>query len=88
MSADRATNALIVDAPAKRLAGFEQIVKSLDQQKLADNVEVRTFRVARADLGAVATTLKNLAATGAIYGTGGASVVARSSEGVGSGAAA
>ncbi|MFM9994415.1 MAG: secretin N-terminal domain-containing protein [Phycisphaerales bacterium] len=69
--ADRGTNALIVDAPAKRLAGFEQLVKSLDQQKLADNVEVRTFRVARAELASVATTLRNLAASGAIYGGGG-----------------
>lgn len=68
--ADRGTNSLIVDAPAKRLSGFEQIVKSLDQQKLAENVELKTYRVNRADLAAIATTLKNLAATGAIYGTG------------------
>lgn len=68
--ADRATNSLIVDAPAKRLAGFEQIVKSLDQTKLAENVEVRSYRVARADLASVVTTLKNLASTGAIYAGG------------------
>lgn len=68
--ADRATNSLIVDAPAKRLAGFEQIVKSLDQTKLAENVEVRSYRVARADLASVVTTLKNLASTGAIYANG------------------
>ncbi|MFO0833982.1 MAG: secretin N-terminal domain-containing protein [Phycisphaerales bacterium] len=68
--ADRATNSLIVDAPAKRLAGFEQIVKSLDQTKLAENVEVRSYRVARADLASVVSTLKNLASTGAIYANG------------------
>ncbi|MCC6969901.1 MAG: hypothetical protein IT434_06725 [Phycisphaerales bacterium] len=68
--ADRATNSLIVDAPAKRLSGFEQIVKSLDQTKLAENVEVRSYRVARADLASVVSTLKNLASTGAIYANG------------------
>ncbi|MCC6659275.1 MAG: hypothetical protein IT437_00140 [Phycisphaerales bacterium] len=66
--ADRGTNSLIVDAPAKRLAGFEQIVKSLDQAKLADDVELRTYAVERADLGSVVTTLRSLAASGAIYG--------------------
>ncbi len=64
--ADRATNSLIVDAPSKRLAGFEQLVKSLDQTKLADNVTLRTYRVERADLNSLATTLKNLSATGSL----------------------
>lgn len=66
--ADRATNSLIVDAPAKRLAGFEQIVKSLDQQKLAENVEIRTYKLVRAELSAVASTLQNLAANGSLSG--------------------
>lgn len=74
--ADRATNSLIVDAPAQRLAGFERIVEQLDQQKLAGNVEVRTYRVERADLNAITGTLRNLAQTGAIYGTGAAGNVA------------
>ncbi|MFN0132321.1 MAG: secretin N-terminal domain-containing protein [Phycisphaerales bacterium] len=64
--ADRATNSLIVDAPAKRLAGFEQIVRSLDQQKLAGNVELRTYRVERADLNAAAAALRAAAASGAL----------------------
>lgn len=64
--ADRATNSLIVDAPAKRLAGFEQIVKSLDQQKLAGHVELRTYRVERADLNAAAAALRAAAASGAL----------------------
>jgi len=64
--ADRQTNSLIVDAPAKRLAGFEQLVKSLDQTKLADNVVLRTFRVERADLNQLATTIRSLAAGGSL----------------------
>ncbi|MBX3363717.1 MAG: hypothetical protein KF866_03030 [Phycisphaeraceae bacterium] len=64
--ADRATNSLIVDAPAKRLAGFEQIVRSLDQHKLAADLELRTYRLQRAELVAVAATLRQLAATGAL----------------------
>ncbi|MBK7406066.1 MAG: hypothetical protein IPJ41_16040 [Phycisphaerales bacterium] len=63
--ADRATNSLIVDAPAQRLAGFEQIVKSLDQQNLGDDVEVRTYRIERADLAAVSRTLQDLSTSGA-----------------------
>ncbi len=64
--ADRATNSLIVDAPAKRLSGFEQIVKSLDQQKLADNLEIRTYRIERASIDAVASALRGLAASGSL----------------------
>lgn len=64
--ADRATNSLIVDAPSARMAGFEQLVKQLDQAKLAENVELRTYRVQRADLAAVATTLRNSAASGSL----------------------
>jgi type II secretion system protein D len=69
--ADRGTNSLIVDAPAKRLAGFEQIVKSLDAQKLGANVELRTYRVERADLNAAATAIRNGSASGALSATGG-----------------
>lgn len=68
--ADRGTNSLIVDAPAKRLAGFEQIVRSLDQARLADNVEVRAYRVRHADLNGAASALRNAAASGALYATG------------------
>lgn len=64
--ADRATNSLIVDAPGKRLAGFEQIVSSLDQQKLAADVVLRTYPVQQADLNAIATTIRNLAASGSL----------------------
>ncbi len=59
--ADRGTNALIVDAPSSRMAGFEQLVKQLDQTKLAENVELKTYRVQRAELASVATMLRSAA---------------------------
>lgn len=68
--ADRGTNSLIVDAPAKRLAGFEQIVRSLDAQKLGANVELRTYHVERADLNAAAQAIRNAAASGALAAGG------------------
>ncbi|MDX2132575.1 MAG: secretin N-terminal domain-containing protein [Planctomycetota bacterium] len=68
--ADRATNSLIVDAPSKRLSGFEQLVKSLDQAKLSDSVTVRTYRVQRADLAALSSTLRALASEGALGNAG------------------
>jgi type II secretory pathway component GspD/PulD (secretin) len=64
--ADRATNSLIVDAPNKRLSGFEQIVRSLDQQKITENVEVRTYKIRNADPNAVANAIRELAAKGAL----------------------
>ncbi|MCC6285342.1 MAG: hypothetical protein IT439_08585 [Phycisphaerales bacterium] len=68
--ADRGTNSLIVDAPAKRLVGFEQLVRSLDQHKLAADTELRTYRVERAELGAVLQTLRQLASSGALGNPG------------------
>ncbi|MFG0285625.1 MAG: secretin N-terminal domain-containing protein, partial [Phycisphaerales bacterium JB039] len=64
--ADRATNALIVDAPANRLADFEQLVELLDKQELGGDVTLRTYTVARAELGAVAQTLRELSSSGAL----------------------
>lgn len=64
--ADRGTNALIVDAPAKRLAGFEQLVENLDRQKLADNVVLKSYNVQRAELNNVANTIRQLASTNAL----------------------
>ncbi len=72
--ADTATNSIIVDAPAKRLAGFEQLVRSLDQHKLTDDLEVRTYRIERAELSAISRTLSELARTGALGATGQAQV--------------
>lgn len=64
--ADRATNSLIVDAPVRRLAHFEQLVRSLDQHRLAGDMELRTYRVQRADVNAAANALRNAAASGAL----------------------
>jgi len=64
--ADRATNSLIVDAPAQRLSGFEQIVTSLDQQNMGEDLEIRTYRIERADLAMVARTLQDLSSSGAL----------------------
>ncbi len=72
--ADPGTNSLIVDAPSKRLAGFEQIVSSLDKQNPAENVELRTYRVLQADLNAVAKTLKDLSSRGALGGPSGSPI--------------
>lgn len=64
--ADRGTNALIVDAPVARLAGFQQIVESLDQRNVEEGIELRSYRIRRADLNAVANTIRNLASSGAL----------------------
>ena len=68
--ADPVTNSLIVDAPAQRLSGFEQIVQSLDKLKVDEGVELRTYKVDRADLNAVATMLRQLGSGGALGATG------------------
>lgn len=64
--ADRGTNAIIVDAPTQRMAGFEQLVRSLDTRKVPEGVELRTYRVARADVNAAAAALRSAAAAGAL----------------------
>jgi type II secretion system protein D len=66
--ADRGTNSLIVDAPSARMAGFDQLVHQLDQTELAENVELKTYRVQRAELAAVAATLRSAAASGSLTG--------------------
>lgn len=78
--ADRGTNSLIVDAPSKRLAGFEQLVKSLDQTKLADSLAVRTYRVERADLASLTATLRGLASSGSLGNAGSIGPVTISSD--------
>lgn len=67
--ANRGTNALIVDAPSRRLSGFEEIVRSLDRSELAGDVTVRTYRPERADPQAVASAIRDLASTGALGGS-------------------
>ncbi|HED52627.1 MAG TPA: hypothetical protein ENJ00_00290 [Phycisphaerales bacterium] len=72
--ADAATNSLIVDAPSARLAGFEQLVRELDRAQVSDDVEVRTYRVRRAELADVQRTLRELADRNALGASGQASV--------------
>lgn len=64
--ADAATNSLIVDAQSKRMAGFESLVKSLDTSTVAESHDLKTYSVQRGDPTAIATALRNLAASGAL----------------------
>ncbi len=64
--ADTQTNALIVDAPVQRMAGFQELVEQLDRQQITEPTEVRTYHVLRADLAAVASTLQELSAAGTL----------------------
>jgi len=63
------TNSLIVDAPARRLTGFEQIVSSLDRPELASDVTLRTYRPQRADPQALSRAIRELADSGALGGS-------------------
>ena len=67
--ADRGTNALIVDAPARRLAGFEQLVKNLDRQEIPGDADVRTYQVRREAIEAAAGSIRELASGGALGGS-------------------
>lgn len=64
--ADRATNSLIVDATMSKMGAFEALVKQLDNQQVTANVEVRTYRVQRANLDAATATLRNLVSSGGL----------------------
>jgi type II secretion system protein D len=64
--ADAQTNSIIVDAPIQRMAGFEQLVAQLDRARLAEETEIRTYRIVNAELPAVAQTLERLAQGGAL----------------------
>ncbi|MCA9310311.1 MAG: hypothetical protein KDA21_03845 [Phycisphaerales bacterium] len=68
VSADPASNSLIVDAPAERMAAFKALVEKLDRVELPPSAELRTYSIARADLDAVTRTLQALARTGSLGG--------------------
>ncbi|MFI4854193.1 MAG: secretin N-terminal domain-containing protein [Phycisphaerales bacterium JB065] len=67
--ADQQTNSIIVDAPANRLAGFEQLVEQLDRTEVRGNRELRTYSVPSANLDTLARTLRNLAESGGLAET-------------------
>ncbi|MEM1185613.1 MAG: secretin N-terminal domain-containing protein [Planctomycetota bacterium] len=68
--ADPVTNSLIVDAPGQRLSGFERLVENLDTLNVGEDVEVRTYRVERADASAVGQAIQRLASSGALAAAG------------------
>ena len=61
-------NALIVDAPIQRMAGFEQLVQQLDQTQLVAETEIRTWKLPTLELEAAAKTLQELADDGHLGG--------------------
>ncbi len=66
--ADRTTNSLIVDATLTKMGAFEALVKELDSAQVTASVEVRTYRVQRANLDAAATALRNVVSSGGLAG--------------------
>ncbi|MGD9688976.1 MAG: secretin N-terminal domain-containing protein [Phycisphaerales bacterium] len=68
--ADRTTNSLIVDATLNKMGAFEALVKQLDSQQVTASVEVRTYRVQRAQLDAAANAIRSVIASGAMPGVG------------------
>ncbi|MEO1129463.1 MAG: secretin N-terminal domain-containing protein, partial [Planctomycetota bacterium] len=68
VSADVASNSLIVDAPAERMPAFKALVDKLDRVEVPPRAELRTYRVEQAELDAVARTMRSLAQRGALSG--------------------
>jgi type II secretion system protein D len=66
--ADRVTNALIVDAPARRMSGFAQLVESLDQQNVPEGVEVRTYTLVRTTPSSVMNAVMGVGRSDALPG--------------------
>ncbi|MEM1424744.1 MAG: secretin N-terminal domain-containing protein, partial [Planctomycetota bacterium] len=64
--ADGQTNSLIVDAPTKRMSGFEELVRQLDRAELGGDTELRTFRIREADPDVLARTLRDIASSGGL----------------------
>ncbi|MHC4102274.1 MAG: secretin N-terminal domain-containing protein, partial [Planctomycetota bacterium] len=69
VSADAATNTLIVEAPAERRAQFEALVEQLDRVELPPKAELRTYHIDRGDPGQIARTLNDLARQGVMSET-------------------
>jgi len=67
--ADRQTNSIIVDAPTQRMAGFQKLVDQLDRTQLADESEIRTWKLLRSELDSVARTLTQISNAGGFGST-------------------
>ncbi|MCH2143631.1 MAG: hypothetical protein MK082_00650 [Phycisphaerales bacterium] len=68
---DPQTNSLIVDAPIQRMAGFEKLVEQLDRAQIAEETEIRTWKLLRSELDAVARSLQGIADKGGFGGVDG-----------------
>ncbi|MHC5004982.1 MAG: secretin N-terminal domain-containing protein, partial [Planctomycetota bacterium] len=66
VSADAATNTLIVEAPVERRASFETLVEQLDRVELPPLAELRTYAIDRGDPAKIAATLNDLARQGVL----------------------
>ena len=63
---DAQTNSLIVDAPIQRMAGFEKLVEQLDRAQIAEETEIRTWKILSSELAAVASSLQRIADKGGL----------------------
>ena len=66
VSADAATNTLIVEAPSERRAQFEALVEQLDRVQLPPRAQLRTYHIERGDPAQIARTLMGLARQGVL----------------------
>ncbi len=64
VSAEPATNTLIIEAPAERRAQFEALVQQLDRVELPPTAELRTYHIERGDPTQIARTLSDLSRQG------------------------
>jgi type II secretion system protein D len=63
---DPQTNSLIVDAPIQRMPGFEKLVEQLDRAQIAQETEIRTWKIISSELDAVASALQQIADKGGL----------------------
>ncbi|MDG2029601.1 MAG: secretin N-terminal domain-containing protein [Phycisphaerales bacterium] len=63
---DAQTNSLIVDAPIQRMPGFEKLVEQLDRAQIAEETEIRTWKIVSSELKAVASALQQIADKGGL----------------------
>lgn len=71
VTADAATNTVIVECPADRKASFQALVEQLDRIELPPQAEVRTWRLDRGDPEKIAAAVRALAQSGALASTSG-----------------